>query len=112
MAISNEVLIPRKYAETVDTSQYESPSNTFTIIDKFTATNVGAAPVTISVNLPALSEGVANSNKVTSSRNLAPNEAYTFPEITGQILNPGGYISTIASIGSAVVISAAGRKIV
>ena len=41
----------------------------------------------------------------------APNETYTFPEIVGQVLANGGFISTIASAANALTIRASGREI-
>jgi len=36
---------------------------------------------------------------------------YTFPEIVGQVLNSGDFISTIAGTASAINIRASGRQI-
>jgi len=50
MTVTIENIIPAKDAETVDTTQYTS-TNAKTIIDKFTATNVTAGALTLSINL-------------------------------------------------------------
>jgi hypothetical protein len=36
---------------------------------------------------------------------------YTFPEVVGQVLNSGGFISTIAGTASAINIRASGRVV-
>jgi hypothetical protein len=36
---------------------------------------------------------------------------YTFPEIVGQVLLPGSFISTIAGTASAINIRASGREV-
>lgn len=110
MNVTINNIIARKYAENAQTTQYTS-GGMKTIIDKFTATNVSGANATISVNLVADGGTAGTSNKVVNAREIAPGECYTFPEIVGQMLAEGGFISTIASASSALVISATGRQI-
>jgi hypothetical protein len=111
MAVTVKTLIPAKQAEAVQTGQYTAV-NCRAIIDKFTATNTSAGNVTISVNLIA-SGGIAGAdNLIVDARAIAPNETYTFPELVGQVLDPGGIISTIASAATSLTIRASGREIV
>lgn len=42
---------------------------------------------------------------------LQPSEVYTFPEIVGQVLNAGDFISTIAGTATSVNIRASGREV-
>jgi len=110
MTVTVKVLIPAKQAENTQTTQYTA-ANCKTIIDKFTATNTTAGNVTISVNL-VISGGTAGvSNLIVDVRSLAPDETYTFPELVGQALEPGGFISTIASAATSLTIRANGREI-
>ena len=110
MTVTVKNIIPRKQAENVQTAQYTA-LNCKTIIDKFTVTNTTAANATFSVNLVPSggTEGVGN--LVMKSRSIAPNETYTCPELVGQVLEDGGFISTIAGTASALTISASGREI-
>jgi hypothetical protein len=109
MTVSIKVLIPAKQAESSQTTQYTA-INCKAIIDKFTATNTTASNVTISVNL--VTAGAASaSNLIVDARSIAPDECYTMPELIGQALEAGGFISTIASSASAVTIRASGREI-
>jgi hypothetical protein len=82
-----------------------------TIVDKLTATNVSASNATISLNLVPSGNAPGSSNLVVDTRTVAPDETYTFPEITGHILDPGNFISTIASAATSLVIRASGREI-
>ncbi len=110
MSVIVKNIIPRKQVEIAATTQYTAV-NCKTIIDKFTATNTSLANVSIGVNL-VVAEGVpGDSNLVTKSRIVAPGETYTFPELVGQVLESGGFISTSASAASSLTISASGREI-
>jgi len=110
MAVTVKNIIPRKQAEAVQTSQYTAV-NCKTIIDKFTATNTSAAPVLFSVNLIALAGAASDSNLVLKQRSIAPGETYTCPELVGQTLEAGGFISTLAGAATSITISASGREI-
>jgi hypothetical protein len=110
MAVTTRVLIPAKTAENTQTTQYTA-TNVTTVIDKFTATNYSATAATISVNLVAASGSTGNDNLIVKAKTLQPSETYTFPELVGQVINPGGFISTIAGTASAINIRASGREI-
>lgn len=110
MTVTVSNIIPPRQAEAVQTSQYTS-ENAKTIIDKFTATNTSSANVDLSVNLVENGGTPGNSNLVVNARTLAPGETYTFPELVGQVLEDGGFISTLASAATSLTISAAGRLI-
>jgi hypothetical protein len=110
MTVYAKVLIPAKNAEATQTTQYTS-TNVTTIIDKFTAMNYDTSTRTISVNLVTAADSAGNQNLIVKTKSLQPAETYTFPEIVGQILSPGGFISTIASAATAINIRASGREI-
>ena len=110
MAVTVAVLIPAKIAENTQTTQYTSTGVT-TLIDKFTATNYGASAASISVNLVTAADTAGNGNLIVKTKTLQPNETYTFPELVGAALSPGGFISTIASAATTINIRASGRQI-
>ena len=110
MSVLVKALIPAKQAENVQTTQYTA-TNAKAIIDKFTATNTSAANVTISVNLVTSGGSAGVSNLVVDTRAIAPDETYTFPELVGQVMESGGFISTIASAATSLTIRASGREI-
>lgn len=110
MTITVKNIIPRKQAENAQTAQYTA-ENCKTIIDKFTVTNTSTANVNFSVNLVAAAGAAGAANLVLKTRAVAPNETYTCPELVGQVLEAGGFISTLASAATALTISASGREI-
>ena len=110
MTVTVKVLIPAKIAEASQTTQYTA-TNVTTIIDKFTATNYSATAATLSVNLVTSGDTSGNQNLITKTKTLAAAEVYTFPEIVGQVLIAGGFISTIAGAASAINIRASGREV-
>jgi hypothetical protein len=110
MTVTVKLLIPAKLAEPSQTTQYTAVGVT-TLIDKFTATNFSGSAATISVNLVTVADSAGNQNLIVKAKTLQPSETYTFPEIIGSALAPGGFISTIAGTASAINIRANGREI-
>jgi hypothetical protein len=110
MAVNVKVLIPAKIAENTQVTQYTA-TNVSAIIDKFTATNYSASAATISVNLVTQFDSAGNQNLIIKAKTLLPSETYTFPELVGHVLQPGGFISTIAGTASAINIRSSGREV-
>lgn len=111
MPTTNVVLLEAKFAEIAQTTQYTSPAGTRTLIDKFTATNVTAAVVSMTVNLVPTAGAAANSNAIAFTKSIDPGQTYTFPEVVGHNLSPGGFISTIAGTANALTIRFSGRQV-
>ena len=110
MTVTVKNIIPRKQAETSQTTQYTA-SNCKTIIDKFTVTNTSTSNVTFSCNLVVSGGSASDSNLVVKSRTIVPSETYLCPELIGQTLESGGFISTVAGAATSLTISASGREI-
>jgi hypothetical protein len=110
MTVQVKVLVPAKTVENTQTTQYTA-TNVTTIIDKFTATNYSATAATISVNLVTTSYSAGDSNLITKTKTLQPAEVYTFPELVGQVLSPGDFISTIAGTASSINMRVSGREV-
>lgn len=110
MSVTVKNIIPRKQAEAAQTGQYTA-LNCKCIIDKFTATNTSGVNASLSVNLIASGDVAGDGNLVVKVKTLAPGETYTFPELVGQTLESGGFISTLASAATSLTISASGREI-
>jgi hypothetical protein len=110
MAVTVKNIIPAKQAENTQTAQYTA-TNCKCIIDKFTVTNTNTANVTISVNLIAFGGSAGNSNLIVKARSVVPGETYLCPELVGQVLEAGGFISTLASAATSLTITASGREI-
>ncbi len=111
MTVTVKPLVPAKYAENAQTTQYTAPTGTRAIIDKATVTNGTASVATFGANLVPAAGSAGASNLVIDDRAIAPGEAYTCPELVGHILEPGGFISTIAGTASALVLRVSGREI-
>jgi uncharacterized membrane protein len=110
MTVTVKVLVPAKIVEAAQTTQYTA-NNVTTIIDKFTATNYSATAAAISVNLVTVSGTAGNLNLISKTKTLQPAEVYTFPELVGQVLNPGDFISTLAGTATAINMRVSGREV-
>ena len=110
MTVTVKVLVPAKFAENSQTTQYTATGVT-AIIDKFTATNISATAATISVNLVTVAGSAGNTNLITKTKTLQASEVYTFPELVGQVLGISDFISTIAGTASAINIRVSGREV-
>lgn len=108
MTVTAKCLLESKQAENAQTTQYTATS-VRTIIDKFTGYNGTGGAVTLTVNIVA-SGGAAGASNVKVVKSIAAGETYTFPELTGQILNSGDFISTLASAAASINIRISGRE--
>ena len=110
MSVTVKVLIPGKTAENAPTTQYTA-TGVAAIIDKFTATNFDTVARSLTVHLVQSGGTAGDSTLVTKTKTLQAAESYSFPEVVGHVLAPGGFISTTASAGSAIAIRASGREV-
>ena len=111
MTVVAKALLEAKYAESSQTTQVTSPTGVRTIVDKFTATNVTASAATLAVNIVESGGAASAANLILDGKTLAAHETYTCPELAGQILNAGDFVSTIAGTATAIVIRASGREV-
>lgn len=111
MAVIIKNIVPRRLAENIETIQYTAVG-VKTVIDKFTITNVNTVNAALNVYLVAKGDAPSVSNLILNSRTLTPKESYTCPELVGQVIEDGGYISTKADTGGCLTISATGREII
>lgn len=110
MSVIVKTLIAAKQAENTQTTQYTAV-NCKARIDKFTATNTSAGNVTLTVNIVTSGGSAGTNNAIVAARAIAPGETYTCPELVGQVLESGGFISTLAGTASALTIRASGVEI-
>ena len=109
MTVTVKVLVPAKQAENAQTTQYTA-TNCKAIIDKFTVTNTTGGGVTFAVNL-VTAAGAAGAGNLILSKTIAANSTYTCPELVGQDLDDGGFISTIAGAATSLTIRVSGREV-
>lgn len=110
MTVTVKALVPAQTANNSQSTVYTANGVT-AIIDKFTATNYAASAATISVNLVNPAGSAGNDNLIVKTKTLQPSETYTFPELVGHVLSPGGFISTLAGTASAINIRVSGREV-
>lgn len=110
MTVNWKTLVPPKQLESTQTTQYIAAS-VKTIIDKATVTNTDTVNRTFSVNLVQSGGSATNDNLMIDERTVIPGETYLCPEIVGHELDPGAFISTIASAATALTLRVSGREI-
>jgi hypothetical protein len=110
MTVTVKVLVAPLQLQATQTTQYTA-NNCKAIIDKATITNTDTVNRTVSVNLVTVSGSAGNSNLVIDDKTIVPGETYLCPELVGQSLEPGGFISTIASAATALTFRVSGREI-
>lgn len=110
MTVTAKVLLPAKQLEDSQTTQYTA-SGVRSVIDKATVTNTSASNVTLSVNIVTASGAAGDGNLIIKAKTLFPSETYNCPELVGQVLDAGGFISTIAGAATSLTMRISGREI-
>lgn len=110
MTVTVVNIIPCKQAENAQTTQYTS-TGLKTIIDKFTVTNTTGGNVAFAINLVASGDAAGADNLVLDDKVIAPGETYLCPEVIGQVLESGDFISTLAGAATSLTICASGRQV-
>jgi hypothetical protein len=110
VAVTAKQLVAPLIVSNAQTTQYTATS-VYAIIDKFTVTNYSASAVTISVNLVSSGDTAGNQNLIVKTRTLQGLETYAFPELSGQVLEPGDFISTLAGTATSLNMMVSGREI-
>ena len=109
MSVAAKPLISAQFAPNAETTMYTA-SGVRTIIDKFVGYNSGAAAAVLTVRIVIVG-GAAGISNTLIVKSLAAGETYTFPEIVGNVLDVGGFVSVLAGTASAVVVRASGREV-
>lgn len=110
MSTLNSVLIPTGYLSTTQTTLYTS-SGVITIVDSLVVSNPSTEAAAFSINLVNTAGTAATDNLLIVNKILQPKETYRCPEIVGQVLKSGDFISVIATTADSLVIRASGRTI-
>lgn len=103
-------LFENQYAPSSTGTIYSSPTNTVTIVDKFTATNVTSGSVNLTVYKVPSGGTAGASNEIISVVAIAGN-TYVDLNLANHILNPGDFFAVLASAGSSISVTASGRQI-
>jgi hypothetical protein len=110
MTVTVKVLVAPLQMQATQTTQYTATA-VKALTDKATVTNTDTVSRTFSVNLVTSGGSAGNSNLVIDEKTVVPGETYLCPELVGQALDPGGFISTIASAATALTLRVSGREI-
>jgi len=110
MTVTVKTLVAPVQMAATQTTQYTANA-VRAVIDKATVTNTDTVSRTFSVNLVQSGGSASNSNLIVDTRTVQPDETYTCPELVGQVLDPGAFISTIASAATALTLRVSGREI-
>lgn len=106
MTVAVSALVETGYAPNSETTVYTADLRT--IIDRCTGYGVAVADLTIKLVASGDSAGADN---VMEKKTFAIGDSYSFPGIVGHVLEPGDFISVLASVGSAVNLRISGRKV-
>lgn len=109
MAVTPRVLIPATVVANSITPYYVSTGAT-TLVDSFQVINFSAGPVDISVYVVTVGDTASTTN-LRKTKTLQALETYSFPEVVGQTLLPGGFISASASVAASLNIRSSGRLV-
>lgn len=110
MTVTVKLLIPPKQMESSQTTQYTATAAK-ALITTATVTNTDTVNRTFSVNLVQVGDTASNSNLIIDNRTVVPGETYRCPELAGHALDPGGFISTIASNDASLTLRVTGSEI-
>lgn len=109
MTVIAKPLVEAAQAPNAQSTVYTAATGTRVIIDKFGGYSPTAG-VSLSVNIVP-SGGSASAANLLAVKTFAAGEAYTFPELVGQVLAAGDFISLVASAATTVVYRISGREI-
>jgi hypothetical protein len=110
MAVTARALVEGQIIPNANTTVYTCPLSVTTILDKVTSANYDSVARVQTVSIVASGGAVGDAYYI-AKKTFAPFETYTWPEVVGQILNPGDFISVISSNNTGVNIRISGREI-
>ncbi len=110
MTVTAKTLLEAKQLESTQTTQYTADGVTAKI-SKFTVTNTSSSNVSFSCNIVASGGSASSSNLIINDRSVSAGETYLCPEMTGQVISTGGFVSTIASSATSLTARISGIEI-
>jgi hypothetical protein len=106
--MSGRALVPTKYMENSQTTQYTVPAGTRAIIDGIRVTNNTGAAATFAINIVPSGGSAGASNLLQPTTSVAAGA--TTLVLAGTWMTNGDFISTIASAASSLVFQVSGRE--
>lgn len=80
-----------------ETTIIASPANILTIVNKFSGCNTSASALTVTVKIVKSGDTLGSQHIVLPPYTILAGDRYGFPELVGQALAPGDYISVLPS---------------
>ena len=109
MTVTALPIVQSKYIEAANTVQFTAIA--LTVIDAATVVNTSAASVSISISIVESGGVLSGGSLSIDSRTLQAGETYQCPELVGQVLAVGDYVSAVASAATSANIRISGREI-
>lgn len=103
-------LVVAQYAANSETTVYTASSGMRTILDKISAYNGTAGAVTLTIKIVP-NGGSAGASNTLAVKSIAAGATETFPEIIGQVLEAGGFVSLLAGAATSIVVRISGREV-
>ena len=88
-----------------NTTLYTCPANTIARVIKCTACNDIATAQTVSIHKVESGGAVGDDKLLLNSRTLGSRETYLCPEVVGQVLEAGDFLSAIAGGANQITVS-------
>lgn len=92
-------------------SLYQSPTSTYTRIDKVSVSNPGTTVASVTLYLVPSGFSPGSSNATTNAQAVVANGTFNSPNEYGHVLNPGDAIWGLASTSGQLVIAVAGTQV-
>lgn len=109
MTTTPTALVEHKFIEAAETTQFTALSKT--IIDAVSVTNTSSSAAELDLGIVPSGGAAGSDNRSVESRTIRAEEAYLCPELIGQLLEVGDFISASASAASSLNIRISGRVI-
>lgn len=111
MAVTNKRIIPGLQLTTSAATYYTAPGSTKCVIKRLAFCNSSGGVVTVTVHLVANAGSATAANMITSAKSLASGETWICSAAEGQVLEQGGTVQALASVGASVSIVGSGVEI-
>lgn len=108
MSTQARCLSQAHFAAASETPIYTAPAGSRVIVDKVVAQSTAGGTLTLKI-VPA--GGIAAPSNLIYAKTFSAGDSYLFPEMVGNVLEPGDAISELAGVVSTVVLRISGRVV-
>lgn len=111
MSVTATPLFESQFAPASTQTIYTSPSQTVTIVDKFTATNITGSNVALTIYIVQSGGSAGSSNTIIGALSITANTQMSLDSYMQHVLAAGDFIAALAGTGSAIVLRGSGRQV-